>query len=210
MPCSTRASPGVSALRSSACSDAFEPHHLVHSASHLATGAEPAFTHSPRAQWKRLGPCALPSPISSRSNQSLSSQGRSTPGSGQAVGRQSNVQVRQRADECAAPTTERRLRALAVVGPNVGRAPDDGPARSARHDVGKRQRRDSRPWHGANAQVKRQAEARELPVYFLVSSWSAALVRTSVVPAGMSRTNASCKSRLTRHLESTLIADDRQ
>jgi hypothetical protein len=59
---------------------------------------------------------------------------------------------------------------------------------------------------GANAQVKRQAEARELPVYFLVCGARPCQRGAS----GMSRTNASCKSRLTRHLESTLIADDRQ
>jgi hypothetical protein len=49
----------------------------------------------------------------------------------------------------------------------------------------KRQRGNSCPWHGANAQVKRQAEPRELPVYFLVSAWPAALGRASVVATGI-------------------------
>jgi hypothetical protein len=37
----------------------------------------------------------------------------------------------------------------------------------------------------ANAQVTRQAEIRELPVYFFVSSWPTALGRASVVATGI-------------------------
>src|SRR5215472_754793 len=186
-PASTRAArllretASASVIRSSACSYAFERHRLMDSAGRLATGAEPAFTPPPRARWKRARPMCTPiSNFQPKQPESLFT-GRSTPGNGQAVGRQFERSGR----------TPRQVDRIARLWLTLGKAVISGSAfgaitaarRSAMTSANDKEG-NLRPWHSANAQVKRQAETRELPVYFLVSSWPAALGHASVVAAG--------------------------